>query len=188
MTSRLAYALVTIGLGVIASIFANWIRRGIIARQNARLEHWDSWTMAQRVECLREMKDQTIRDAARRVATGIVAGVLFVWFMPSSLFWISNVADEAKDLSRRVDENAIATDISSCRIRNAGEEANRQGAFRDIAAISRFLLRMGVPQDSVDDLAEERRAAIPPVAATDRDCDRSGVNGDEGDYPPTTEP
>lgn len=176
MSARVWYVAVTLTLLVIASAVARYIHNQIVQHQRARLAGWDELTTEERVERLRVMKDVQIVDGARRWANGFVAVVMFAWFVPSSLFWIANVAEDTKHLG-------VSEDLANCRLRNDGERANRRGALADIGAISRFLLRQGVEQETVDQLAEDRLSAIPDVEDTDRDCDGSGVIGDEGDYP-----
>jgi hypothetical protein len=183
VNERALYALVTLAIIGAAALVGNAIRRRIIIYQERRLAGWDGLDLAERIERLKVMKDYQIRDSARRWMTGFVTIVAFGWFVPSALWWLGDATEDIAQLGEQREADRIAGDLASCRVRNNGARANRQASMQDIGATSRNLLTIGVTQERVEALAEDRLAAIPPVEETDRDCNGNGVIGDEGDYP-----
>ncbi len=142
--------------------------RAVAARQVRRLDPWYEWSVEQRVACLRDLKIEQILWTVRLWRAMSVFIVMMMWFVPVSLY----LQDSQNDKQA----------AHNCEVRNAAEEANRQAAMRDVAATSRFLLRMGVDQGSVDGLSADRLTAIPEPEDTDRDCNHNG-HLDPGDYP-----
>lgn len=159
------------------------------ARQEAAYEGFEDRTEQDQRNFLLELSRQKLRILGWLLAATTIVVVIGVWYVGGSMLIIGRNADETNDtadgLARIVadfEADSVARDLAVCRRSNDSREENRQSRLSDVAAISRFLLRINVDQERVDRLAADRLEAIPSVEATDEDCDRDGVIGDSGDY------
>jgi hypothetical protein len=178
---------VILGLTTYISRFAyhRWL-----ARQEAEYEGFAGMSEQEQRDFLLALSKKKLTILGYVLMAGTVIIVIGVWYVGGSTFLIARNSDETNETARglaavveQLEQDRIERALTNCLNENANERSDRAAALGDIAAISRFLLRQGATQAVVDDLATDRLSEIPPAEETDRDCDRSGVIGDEGDYP-----
>lgn len=161
-----------------------------VSRQEAEYEGFAERTEQDQRDFLLELSRRKLRILGWVLSALTVIIVIGVWFVGGSMLLTARNADETNETAEglatvveQLEQDRIERALTNCLNMNANERSDRAASLGDVAAISRFLLRQGVDQETVDDLAADRLSEIPSAEETDRDCDQDGTIGDEGDYP-----
>lgn len=92
--------IVTTAIVVIGTVaICNWFFRRIGQRLVGRLDGWDVWADEQKVECLKELKVETLLSQARTWRMVTILLVLVAYFVPASLLLLGRNQDKTAEVA-----------------------------------------------------------------------------------------